>query len=98
VAANLVGKRQRLAQSAIAGATALLDAANGLTFTDKEQNELSVGFQDSDFTLAGIDHTTKETVDVILSVLTPALNAWLDAPIDGGAGAPRRAYFTQIRK
>lgn len=96
-ATSLVAKRQALAKAAVASATALIDAASGLTYTRSVELELDTPFQDSDFTITELEHTDKGTVDAVLGDIVTALNTWLDDDIQPG-GASRRAYLLKIRR
>lgn len=95
---DLVSKRQRIANAAVTSATALIDAASGLTFSRAEELQLSTPFQDSDFTSSDtLKHTTKEGVDAVLGDILTDLNTFLDAAIQPG-GASRRSYLLAVRR
>ncbi len=96
-ASSLVAKRQTIAKNAVASAAALLDAAGGLKYERQVELQLDTGFQDSDFTIPELEHTDKATVDAVLGDISTALEAFLDAPIQGG-GSPRRDYLLKIKR
>ncbi len=98
MAVDLIVKRQRIANTAVTSAMALLDSAAGLTFSRAEELQLSTGFQDSDFTSdTNLKHTTPAGVDAVLGDILTDLNTFLDDPIQP-AGASRRSYLLAVRR
>lgn len=96
--ANLTAKRQRIARSAIASATALYDAYSGLKVAQLEAAQ-SGNFDDDELVGEELGHVSAYLVGLCLTTVVTEFETWLNGRVNGDNGLPKRSeVLLQLRR
>lgn len=89
MAQNLVAKRQRIAGTAVASASAVVNGLNGLLVAKAERAQAG-NFEESDLETPELEHLTAFLVGLTLDIVVGEIATFLDGKVEDNPASPKR--------